>query len=167
MVIGLLVAGALAGALALVHGVVVRRRQAPLGADPAHTPDGPQGPGHLAFPADDELDRAFDAVLAAHAHELGDLLETRLHGLIARRVPVRAVRPAPGTHTARLCFADGTVVLARSMGNRELAAVVVGMQSGSVLLSGFTRQGRETRLDLRVRSGRPLVLLAIGLDQPD
>ncbi|MEO3938440.1 hypothetical protein V3N99_17025 [Dermatophilaceae bacterium Soc4.6] len=174
MIIGLLVAAALLGVLGLVRAVVVRRRATAAGqpttsgwgaaagaagADPAAASDG--------FPVDDELNATFDAVLAAHAHELGDLLETRLHGLIARQVPVRAIRAAPGTRTARVCFADGTVVLARSGGGRDLAAVVVGMQSGAVVLSGFAREDSLTRLTLRSRSGRPLALLAIGLDQPD
>lgn len=172
MITGLLVLGALAGVLGLARA---RRARPPSsvapstpGAAPAGEPSPPADrPDDGGLPGDAALDEAFDAVLAAHAHELGDLLETRLRGLVARRVPVRAVRRAPGTHTARVCFADGTVVLARSAGGRDLVALVMGMQRGSVLLAGFTREERGTRLDLRSRSGRPLALLALGLDQPD
>jgi len=167
MVIGLVVAAALVGALVIRRAVVRRRRRRAGGAEPGQTPGTAPLPDASTFPVDDELNAAFDAVLAAHAHELGDLLEMRLRGLIARQVPVRAIRPAPGTHTARICFADGTVVLARSGSGRELSAIVLGMQSGSVVVSGFTREDPLTRLDLRSRAGRPLALLAIGLDQPD
>lgn len=166
VITGLLVAGALAGVFGLARARrgresserVGRKVRAPV-AGPAASTDGP--------PSDAALDAAFDAVLAEHAHELRDLLETRLRGLVARRVPVRAVRRAPGSHTARICFADGTVVLARSAGTRDLVALVVGMQRGSVVLSGFAREGAGTRLDLSTQSGRPLALMALGLDQPD
>ncbi len=167
MVIGLVVAAALVGALGLARALVGWRRRRSAAGESGHPFGTIPFPDAGTFPVDDELDAAFDAVLAAHSHELGDLLEMRLRGLIARQVPVRAIRPAPGTHTARLCFADGTVVLARSGGGRELSAIVLGMQSGSVVVSGFTREDPLTRLDLRSRTGRPLAVLAIGLDQPD
>lgn len=132
-------------------------------ATPAPTP-GRADPG-----ADEtiDLDAAFDRVLADHAHELGELLQLRLRNLVDRQVPVRGIRPAPGSHTARVCFADGTVVLARSASHGDLVLLVRGMHLGSVRLAGFSREGQVTRLDLRWRTGQRVALLAVGLDQPD
>ena len=113
-------------------------------------------PGRPAVGLDPGLDEALTAVLDAHGSLVGDLLEQRLRGLMARQVPVRAIRPAPGVRTGRVCFADGTVVLARSAQGKELAAVAMAMHRSSILLTGYARDGGVTRLDLRGRGGQPL-----------
>ncbi|GAA1903515.1 hypothetical protein [Lapillicoccus jejuensis] len=161
------------GHLLLVVGLAVgvlgalgwrRRRDAGAAPDPTPPAQGVRRPGVGLDPG---LDEALTAVLDAHGSLVGDLLEQRLRGLVARQVPVRAIRPAPGVRTGRVCFADGTVVLARSAQGGELAAIAMAMHRSSILLTGYARDGGVTRLDLRGRTGQPMALLAVGLDQPD
>lgn len=164
----LLVVGLVVGVLGALRWRLGRRatRDVPLGPRASPPPPG-QAPARPAVGLDPGLDEALSAVLDAHGSLVGDLLEQRLRGLVARQVPVRAIRPAPGVRTGRVCFADGTVVLARSAQGSELAAVAMAMHRSSILLTGYARDGGVTRLDLRGRGGQPMALLALGLDQPD
>ena len=114
----------------------------------------------------DDLDAAFDRVLESHSRELGILLASRLQRLVDRRVPVRAIRDAPGTSAARVCFADGTIVLARGVVPGDFVRIAWGIHASSVWLQGFSRVDATTRLDLRWHEGR-VAVVALGLDQPD
>lgn len=134
-------------------------------ARPVPSADGTVGPGTVADDLDD-LDAAFDRVLEAHSRELGILLGARLQRLVDRRVPVRAIRDAPGTPAARVCFADGTIVLARGVVPGDLVRVAWGIHASSVRLHAFSRADATTRLDLRWRDGA-VAMVALGLDQPD
>jgi len=121
----------------------------------------------LAGSADvDDLDAVFDRVLESHSRELGILLGSRLQRLVDRRVPVRAIREAPGTSAARVCFADGTIVLARGVEPGDFVRIAWGIHASSVWLQGFSRVDATTRLDLRWHEGR-VAVVALGLDQPD
>ncbi len=121
----------------------------------------------LAGSADvDDLDAVFDRVLESHSRELGILLASRLQRLVDRRVPVRAIREAPGTSAARVCFADGTIVLARGVVPGDFVRIAWGIHASSVWLEGFSRVDATTRLDLRWHEGR-VAVVALGLDQPD
>ena len=114
-----------------------------------------------------DLDAAFDRVCAAHSHELGILLCARLTQLVHRRVPVRAIRQAPGDRSVRVCFADGTVVLARGHSPGDFARIAWAMHGQSVRLAAFATDEDGTHLDFRWRPDHRMAAVAVGLDQPD
>ncbi|MEO7061884.1 MAG: hypothetical protein ABI083_19385 [Lapillicoccus sp.] len=134
------------------------------------------GPGDAGGPADapgpesadtDDLDAAFDRVLAAHSHELGILLGSRLQRLVDRRVPVRSISEAPGTMAVRVGFADGTVVLAKGVVPGDFVRIAWGIHISSVRLHAFNRIDTTTHLDLRWQPNGAVGIVALGLDQPD
>jgi hypothetical protein len=114
-----------------------------------------------------DLDEAFDRLLADHSHELGVLLSSRLRQLVHRRVPVRAIRQAPGERTVRVCFADGTVVLARGHAPGDFAKVAWALHARPVRLVGFSSDEAGTHLDFRWSPDQRIAAFAVGLDQPD
>jgi len=114
-----------------------------------------------------DLDAAFDRLCAAHSHELGILLGARLSQLVRRRVPVRAIRQAPGERAVRVCFADGTVVLARGHAPGDFARVAWALQGRPVRLAGFSSDESGTHLDFRWSPDQRMAAVAVGLDQPD
>jgi hypothetical protein len=142
--------------------VRLRRRPAPQAA-PAE--DDTRDLAELADLAD--LDAAFDRLCAAHSHELGVLLAARLSQLVGRRVPVRAIRQAPGERSVRVCFADGTVVLARGQIPGDFARVAWALHGRPVRLAGFSSDEAGTHLDFRWSPDQRMAAVAVGLDQPD
>ena len=114
-----------------------------------------------------DLDAAFDRVCAAHSHELGILLRARLSQLVQRQVPVRAIRQAPGDRAVRVCFADGTVVLARGHAPGDFAQIAWALHGQSVRLAAFATDEDGTHLDFRWRPDHRMAAVAVGLDQPD
>lgn len=114
--------------------------------------------------------------------ELEDLLARTMSPLVARQVPVRSVTPGPLEGVARVRWADGTVLLARSMqpgaligltrallnGGRVVATQVdrVGDAAGAHAPDTLQTPGVVVVLQ---RQGRrdPVRLLVLGLDQPD
>jgi len=149
LVLGVLVVGGL-GAVRLRH------RPTPPAASPEDlAPD-------LA-----DLDAAFDRLCAAHSHELGILLAARLSQLVSRRVPVRAIRQAPGERAVRVCFADGTVVLARGHAPGDFARVAWALHGRPVRLAGYSSDEVGTHLDFRWSPDQRIGAVAVGLDQPD
>ncbi len=152
LLLGALVVGGL-GAVRL------RQRPAPAGTSEA----APAGlPADLA-----NLDAAFDRLCAAHSHELGILLAARLSQLVHRRVPVRAIRQAPGERSVRVCFADGTVVLARGNAPGDFARVAWALHGRPVHLAWFSSDEAGTHLDFRWSPDQRIGAVAVGLDQPD
>jgi len=152
LLLGALVVGGL-GAVRL------RQRPAPAAASEA----APAGlPADLA-----SLDAAFDRLCAAHSHELGILLAARLSQLVRRRVPVRAIRQAPGERSVRVCFADGTVVLARGNAPGDFARVAWALHGRPVHLAWFSSDEAGTHLDFRWSPDQRIGAVAVGLDQPD
>ncbi len=127
-----------------------------------HDPDGPGGAiGHAGVEA------ALARVWAEHVGEADTLLESRLRLLVHRGVPARAIRPAPGTRTVRVVFADGTVLLCRGSGQGDFGRLGLAMLHHSVRLGSFRRTADGTRLEFRWHPDQSLAALAVGLDQPD
>ncbi len=114
-----------------------------------------------------ELDRALELEYAAKAHDLAILLGTRLHRVVDRQVPVRAIRRAPGGRAVRVCFADGTVVIARGRVPGDFARIACAMPRQSVRLVRFHTEQQGLRLDFRWAPDQRLEAIAVGLDQPD
>lgn len=159
-------------ALALVVGLaVVRARRAdrpdralpqraarsrkPRGDEPALTPDD-----------EAELARGFAAAEHDDSHILDALLDRRLRTVQSRRVPLRAVRPAPGVHTGRLVFANGMVLLARARRPGELYLVALNVHAHAICLDSWSREPDGTVLRL-TWNAETAELLALGLDQAD
>jgi hypothetical protein len=113
-----------------------------------------------------ELAREFAAVEHEHAHVLDALLNLRLRTVHSRRVPLRAIRAAPGPHTGRLVFANGTVLLARARRPGELYTVALNLRNHAVCLDSWTREADGTVLHLRW-ADESAELLVLGLDQAD
>ncbi len=147
-----------------VLGAIRLRRPQPSGAFKA-APAG-QAPAAQARVVED-LDDAFERVCAAHGHEVGILLGARLHQLVLRGVPVRAIRRAPGERAVRVCFADGTVVLARGQVPGDFARIAWAMHGQSVRLAQFHSAEQGLQLDFRWAPDQRLAAIAVGLDQPD
>ncbi len=112
-----------------------------------------------------ELDELFARAHAEHSHEVDVLLAARLQPLVRRSVPVRAIRPAPGPHAVRICFADGTVVLARGHTPGDLGMLAFVLRSHAVRLESCQRDETGTQLVFRWTRDRSLGAVAVGLDQ--
>ncbi len=116
----------------------------------------------------DGLGAALDRVWAEHAGAADTLLDSRLRLIVHRGIPARAIRPAPGTRTIRVVFADGTVVLCRGTGQGDFGRLGLALQQHrSVRLRSFTRGTDGTRLEFRWHPDHRLAATAVGLDQPD
>lgn len=119
-------------------------------------------------PADEEdLAQVFARVEAEAAHEqLLTHLADRLDGLVARRVPVRAVRAAPRSGLVRLGFADSTVLVARAVHPTELAALAMVVADRHVVPQSYSL--RPEGLDLLLGWGSGTATLqVVGDDQAD
>ena len=113
-----------------------------------------------------ELARGFAAAEHDDSHILDALLDRRLRTVQSRRVPLRAVRPAPGVHTGRLVFANGMVLLARARRPRELSLVALNVHAHAICLDSWSREPDGTVLRL-TWNAETAELLALGLDQAD
>lgn len=103
----------------------------------------------------------FDAAMLA-------LLTARLRPVVLRGVPVHAVRPAPAPRTARVLFADGTVVIARGYRPGDLGQLSVGvLTQPPVCLVSYSRENDVTRLEFVISPDRRLSAVAVGIDQAD
>jgi len=129
---------------------------------------------HAAHPAPPvEFDEAeIDALFVRAAQDfdgaLTALMTARLRPVVLRRVPVKAVRPAPAPHTARVLFADGTVVIARGHRPGDLGQLSVGvLLHPPVCLVACRRVNGTTHLEFVLHHSRRLTALAVGLDQAD
>jgi len=118
-------------------------------------------------PEDGSLHEALERVWAEHAHDAETLLDARLHQLVQRGVPVRALRRAPGGRVVRVVFADNTVVLCQGSGTGDFGRLGLAMHRSAVRLGGFTHEETGTRLEFRWNPGQRLAAVAVGLDQPD
>lgn len=108
-----------------------------------------------------------------------DLLARTLSPLVARKVPVRSVTRGPLDGVARVRWADGTVLLARSSTPGALTRVSRALASGAHVVATEVRHaegdphtppadvGVILSLERRGRHAPPLALLVLGLDQPD
>ena len=116
---------------------------------------------------DGSLDEALERVWAEHASSAEALLYARLHQLVQRGVPVRAIRRAPGGQVVRVVFADNTVVLCQGSGTGDFGRLGMAMHRGAVRLEGYAQEETGTRLEFRWNPGQCLAAVAVGLDQPD
>lgn len=157
------------------------RRRAPEGPPPPQgseddatvsrpSDDAPPAPWPAAEglePQDGSLHEALERVWAEHAHDAETLLDARLHQLVQRGVPVRALRRAPGGRVVRVVFADNTVVLCQGTGTGDFGRLGVAMHRSAVRLGGFAHEETGTRLEFHWNPGQRLAAVAVGLDQPD
>ena len=116
---------------------------------------------------DSSLDEALERVWAEHASSAEALLYARLHQLVQRGVPVRAIRRAPGGQVVRVVFADNTVVLCQGSGTGDFGRLGLAMHRSAVRLEGYAQEETGTRLEFRWNPGQCLAAVAVGLDQPD
>lgn len=113
---------------------------------------------------------------------LEELLARTLSPLVARRVPVRSVSPGPVEGVARVRWADGTILLARSLLPGSLVRISRALADGgsivAVQVEPVPEPPQERGADpLRpvgvvvtmqlARRRQKLSLLVLGLDQPD
>jgi len=128
------------------------------------------GPGNaLDGPAtmDGSLHEALERVWAEHSRSAETLLYARLHLLVQRGVPVRAIRRAPGGQVVRVVFADNTVVLCHGTGSGDFGRLGMAMHRSAVRLGGYAHVETGTRLEFRWPPDQHLAAVAVGLDQPD
>ena len=121
----------------------------------------------LFGPDDEELRARLAAVAAEGDGARAGLLLTRLTHLRAHRVPVRTIRRSPGRGVARLGFADGTVILARSAVRGALPHVAVLAEKGGVVISEVSPHPEGFEITLAGLHGQSTRLVALGLDQGD
>jgi hypothetical protein len=127
-------------------------------------PDTTVEPG---VPLDGSVHDALERVWAEHAHDAETLLYARLHQLVQRGVPVRAIRRSPGGRTVRVVFADNTVVLCQGTGTGDFGRLGMAMHRGAVRLGAYVQEEAGTRLEFRWNPDQRLAAVAVGLDQPD
>ncbi|MCK0110726.1 hypothetical protein MWU75_01025 [Ornithinimicrobium sp. F0845] len=162
-------------ALALVLGLGVvralrdrRQRRGTSAREPRAPRPGPRRPDDPDVAPEDEaeLAREFAAVEAEGAHTLEALLELRLRVLSTRRVPLRAIRAAPGPHTGRLAFADSTVLLARARHPGELYRLALAIPDNALTIDAWSHEQDGTVLTFTwLHESAEIVV--IGLDQND
>lgn len=127
------------------------------------------GQDDLGVAPQDEADlaRAFEAVDRETGPTREKLLASRLEVLRQRRVPARRVRQVPGSDSARLAFADGTVLIVRSHKPGELYVMAVILAEHPVCVQDFNRVEQGTVVHLVWPPRGSLELEVLGLDQAD
>lgn len=154
VLLGVVVAGA------VVAGLVLRR--------PTRAPVEPTPPSAELLEMA-EIEARFAEVLGETGEVARSVLHHRLDLLRRRGVPLRAIHAATGLPGARLCFADGTVVLTRPHQPDVLLDVAIQLHRRPVVLAAWAEQEELTALILEWGSGeeQQAELLAVGLDQED
>lgn len=119
--------------------------------------------------ADDEreLERLFAAAEREGSDHLVRVLEMRMHEVIHRQVPVRAIKASPARRVARICFSNGVVVLATTRHTGDLVDMAAAMLRTSVTLRRFEITPDGPGLHFGWRHGGRLDVVAVGLDQAD
>lgn len=121
----------------------------------------------LIDPRDEaELDAIFARITQEAAPDSLVGLERRLLRLLARGVPLRWVRPAAGPGRARLGFADGTVVVARSQQPATLGMLARHCRTGIVCPRKVALHDAWIEVDLAWPTGHAMVEV-LGADQAD
>ncbi len=117
--------------------------------------------------------REIDDTFAEIEHDLHAsllrLVHARLELVRARRCPVSAVRESPAGHTARVCFADGTTVLAESRPSGRMGhlAVEILRSPRRALLESVRLEPSGVEMRFALPGGRTFTAWAVGLDQDD
>lgn len=150
--------GRLRQALSAVFGV-------PATEGGAGEPDGPSSELGLL---EKDLDQSFAEVEADLRMGRDMLVLEHLLLVMRRRCPVTAVRKSPVEGTGRVCFADGTTVIAATRPAGHLSQLAVALLRGRVLLESVRAvgDGVEMVFSQQQGSGR-FTAYAIGLDQED
>lgn len=113
-----------------------------------------------------DLEAAFKEVHAEGSDSLRRLVAVHLDLLRSHRVPLRRISASPGRAVARLGFADGTVLLARSWARGDLPTVVRLQQRGGLVVSDYAEHPEGLAVQL-TSAGGGCTLIAVGLDQAD
>lgn len=115
-----------------------------------------------------DLEEAFAEAEAAGLDARRKLLRVRLESLRSHRVPLRRITTSPGPGVARLGFADGTGVLARTQRTGDFANVVRLQHRGGLVLTGYADHPGGVVVVLETAFGRGRCeLVVVGLDQSD
>lgn len=118
-------------------------------------------------PSDEaELDAIFAAVSAEETPRTMAVLAQTLQGLVARRVPLRYVRHSAQAGLARLGFADGTVVVARTEYPGSIAKLFRATEAGGVHAERLRVHADHVELDLVWPTGQ-VPIRVLGRDQAD
>lgn len=124
-------------------------------------------PEESSFGADAlDLEAVLREVHAEHSDSRRRLIAVHLDLLRRHRVPLRRIYASPGKAVARLGFADGTVLLARSYARGDLPTVVRLQQHGGLVVSEFADHPDGLTVKL-TSNGGGCRLVAVGLDQAD
>lgn len=113
-----------------------------------------------------DLEATFNEVAAEGAQAQRRLIALHLDLLRSHRVPLRRVYASPDRAVARLGFADGTVLLARSRSPGDLPTVVRLQQRGGMVVSEYAEHPDGLVVQLTSTRGG-CTLIAVGLDQAD
>ena len=113
-----------------------------------------------------DLDAVLREVHAEEADTRRRLIAVHLDLLRSHRVPLRRIYAAPGRAVARLGFADGTVLLARSYAQGDLPTVVRLQQHGGLVVSEYADHPDGLTVHM-TSNGGGCRLVAVGLDQAD
>lgn len=148
------------------------RTDAPASCDPPATPPRARPsnqvePSSMLSEDEADLEQMFAAVDSEVLEDLLGLLEVRLRGVMLRGVPVRVIRASPAPSVARICFSDGTTVLATTKRPGEMVPMAFAMLKTSVTLEAFEHTQDGPSLRFGWRPGGTLEVLAVGLDQAD
>lgn len=115
-----------------------------------------------------ELEALFATVAAEAVQGSRRLLLQRLEHLRGRGVPLRTVRAAPGPEVARLGFADGTVLLGRSVSAGDLAVALRLHHRGGLVVADYEDHAEGVLVRLMAPPGRRACrLIVLGVDQAD
>jgi len=128
--------------------------------------------GGLPAASEHAGDAAEIALLFESAAEGSDLpvrLYRRLHLLVERSVPARGIEAAPVPRAARVRFADGTTVVAKTSVPGELGLLALAIRRASVTPRAcYMGADDQVRIVLVGRpNGHPVSLQVVGFDQPD
>lgn len=114
-----------------------------------------------------ELEAMFAAVDEEILDDLQRLLAARMKGVMLRQVPVRVIRASPAPSVARICFSDGTIVLATTHRPGDMVQMAFAMLRTSVTLNAFELTEEGPSLRFGWRPDGELEVIAVGLDQSD
>jgi len=155
----------------MARGKMARMREALAAALGAPRPDDGPVAGEAALDVVDlrEIEDTFAQIEHDLHRSLLQLVHARLELVMARRAPVAALRESPADHTARVCFADGTTVIAESRPPGRLGhlAVEVLRARHRTLLEEVRLAPTGVEMRFALSGGRRFTAWAVGLDQGD
>ncbi|MDO5502052.1 MAG: hypothetical protein Q4G67_02650 [Actinomycetia bacterium] len=129
----------------------------------------PQRSERALFGSDiDDLAQAFEAVEAESVDTLRALVRIRLAELRRHRTPLRQIRASPGPGVGRFGFADGTVLVARTLNPLDRSRLIRLHQHGGLVVG--TDEDHPDGVIIRLAhdgAGPSVALVVLGLDQCD